>query len=94
VVNTADIKFLVDGPVSNGIAPIRIAFRTVKEGYWSDSMVVKSDGKVGINTLTPTSLLQVVGLPVYESNTEATNDGLTPGAFYRTALGVLMVVFE
>lgn len=54
---------------------------------------VRADGNVGINTTMPTSKLQVVGLPTYADNTAATIGGLTVGAFYRTVLGVLMVVY-
>ena len=49
--------------------------------------------RVGINTTTPTSSLQVVGLPTYADNTAALAGGLTAGAFYRTSTGVLMVTF-
>ncbi len=41
-------------------------------------------GNVGINTLSPTSVLHVVGLPIYANNAAAIMGGLTPGAFYRT----------
>lgn len=41
-------------------------------------------GKVGIDTLAPTSVLHVVGLPVYANNAAAVMGGLTSGAFYRT----------
>jgi len=50
-------------------------------------------GKVGIGTNAPSSALQVVGLPVYADNAAATTGGLSAGAFYRTATGVLMVRF-
>lgn len=49
------------------------------------------NGKVGIGTTTPTSKLQVVGLPLYADNTTAIAGGLTAGAFYRTSAGVLMI---
>jgi hypothetical protein len=41
-------------------------------------------GKIGIGIMSPTSPLQVVGLPVYANNAAAVAGGLTPGAFYRT----------
>ena len=41
-------------------------------------------GNVGIGTTSPTSKLQVTGLPEYTNNTTATAGGLTAGAFYRT----------
>jgi hypothetical protein len=50
-------------------------------------------GNVGIGTNFPTSKLQVVGLPVFADNAAATTGGLTVGAFYRTATGVLMLRF-
>jgi hypothetical protein len=40
-------------------------------------------GNVGIGTATPTSTLQVVGLPEYATNTLALAGGLTAGAFYH-----------
>ena len=44
-----------------------------------------SSGNVGIGTTSPTSALQVVGLPVYANNAAAITGGLTAGAFYRTS---------
>lgn len=41
-------------------------------------------GNVGIGTASPTSRLQVVGLPVFANNAAALAGGLTAGAFYRT----------
>lgn len=56
-------------------------------------MVVTSGGRVGIGSASPTSNLQVVGLPTYADNTAALAGGLTAGAFYRTSTGVLMVTY-
>jgi hypothetical protein len=52
---------------------------------------VFTSGNVGINTTSPTSKLQIVGLPEYATNELAITGGLTVGAFYHTA-GVLKVV--
>jgi hypothetical protein len=51
---------------------------------WAKTLSVKNTGEVGIGTATPTSKLQVVGLPIYANNAAALAGGLTAGAFYRT----------
>jgi len=61
------------------------------EAGGAERMRITSGGNVGINTASPTSKLQVVGLPSYADNTTALAGGLTVGAFYHTA-GVLKVV--
>ena len=93
--NTAMMSFLADGAVSPGVAPVRISImsKTGGAGTWYERMTIKNDGKVGINNPNPSSIFHVSGLPVYEDNTEAITAGLTPGAFYRTSQGVLMVAF-
>jgi hypothetical protein len=48
---------------------------------------------VGIGTTTPTSKLQVVGLPVHADNAAAITAGLTAGAFYHAGDGIVRVVF-
>ena len=49
-----------------------------------DNTMAIMGGNVGIGTVSPTSPLQVVGLPVYANNAAALAGGLTQGAFYRT----------
>ena len=52
-----------------------------------------TNGTVGIGTELTTSPFQVVGLEPYTNNADAIANGLLPGAFYRTALGIVMVVY-
>jgi hypothetical protein len=66
-------------------------------GRFTDTLTVQGKGnssfagKVGIGSASPTSKLQVVGLPNYADNAAALAGGLTVGAFYHTA-GLLKVV--
>jgi hypothetical protein len=52
-----------------------------------------STSSVGIGTTSPTSKLQVVGLPIHANNAAAITGGLTVGAFYHNGDGILRVVF-
>ena len=72
----AEVAFAVDGAVSTDQMPGRIEFRvnpgdgsTVMPGR---AMVIKSDGKVGIGTGTPSDDLHVVGTSKLQGNTEIT----------------------
>lgn len=56
-----------------------------------DLLLQPVGGNVGIGSASPTSKLQVVGLPNYADNAAALAGGLTVGAFYHTA-GLLKVV--
>jgi len=50
----------------------------------TDKLVITTQGRVGIGTIDPQSMLQVVGLLEYADNAAAVAGGLTVGAFYRT----------
>jgi hypothetical protein len=104
VYNTADITMKVDGTISDlGLvadptgasisAPARITFSTRSGLTWTERMTVKSDGKVGINQPSPTSILHVSGLVTYTSNANAIAAGLTAGAFYTDGVGNVKVVY-
>jgi hypothetical protein len=59
----------------------------------TDILTVRNDGRVGVGTSSPTSVLQVVGLPIHADNAAALTAGLTVGAFYHNGDGVVRVVF-
>jgi hypothetical protein len=71
---------------SNIAFPTGFAFETTAANSRTEKMRITGSGNVGIGTSTPTSKLQVVGLPVYANNLAAVNGGLSVGAFYRTGL--------
>jgi len=60
-----------------------MVFDTYVQGL-STGLILDASSNVGIGTDSPTSKLQVVGLPVYANNAAAIAGGLTEGAFYRT----------
>ncbi len=52
----AKISYIVDGSVSDDAVPSRIAFYTRDvdgNGYRTPRLIIKNDGKIGINTRTP-----------------------------------------
>ena len=67
-VGTAAIRFFVDGAVSSGVIPQQIRFI-----LGSDRITIKSDGNVGIGTITPNSKLHVAGDLTMSSATVATS---------------------
>lgn len=81
----------VDGRA--GFPTFQFFTRAAGSATETTAMVINEVNNVGIGTAAPTSKLQVVGLPVYADNAAAIAGGLTAGAFYRTATGVLMVAF-
>lgn len=60
-------------------------------GAWNRLMTINANGNVGVGTDTPTSKMQVIGIPEYANNAAAVTGGLTVGAFYHTA-GALKIV--
>lgn len=65
----------------------------------TERLRITSDGKVGIGTQSPTSVLDVNGdlrlrdCAVFADNAAAVAGGLGPGDVYRTATGQLMIAF-
>lgn len=87
----------IDRDATNGYAGL--SFDTRNAIDYDSRMVIKSSGNVGIGTATPTTKLQVVGIPAYNNDAAAGAAGLTSGAFWQTSStntiglprGVLMV---
>jgi len=94
---SASIASKAEGTATATVSPGYILLSTAHDvagvHTFTEKMRITSVGNVGVGTTAPTSKLQVVGLPVFADNTAALAGGLTAGAFYRTATGVLMVAF-
>jgi hypothetical protein len=83
---TEAIRFHRGSAANNGT----ISFTTNS----TEKMRITTAGTVQIGTTgLPSGKLQVVGLSVFADNAAALAGGLLVGAFYRTATGVVMVVF-
>jgi hypothetical protein len=86
--NAAGIRAFADGSWDASNMPSGFLFETTPPGTLTraERVRITSSGYVGIGTngANPTSILQVVGLPVYANNAAAVAGGLTAGAFYRT----------
>lgn len=65
----------------------------VNTGSGASRIYVDSTGNTGLGTTTPTSKLQVIGLPIYANNAAAIIAGLTAGAFFHNGDGIVRVVF-
>ena len=74
------------GTISDTSAPGRFIVSTTANGAVlpTERLRITQAGYVGIGTTTPTSILHVVGIPVYANNAAAIAGGLTAGALYRT----------
>lgn len=76
------------GAVDMGACNNSIVFEVANNGavgtITTEVMRLTNAGKMGIGTNSPTSVLQVVGIPVHANNAAAVAAGLTAGAFYRT----------
>lgn len=60
--NGASLEAIQDGPASSGNVPARLSIRTgTYFGNRIERLVVKSDGKIGIGTPTPTNILDING---------------------------------
>jgi hypothetical protein len=81
---TSGSSMLIDFGSASGNTYSRISALSAGGGAWNNLIFQSGGGKVGIGTLSPTSVLHAVGLPVYANNSDAVGGGLTPGAFYRT----------
>ncbi len=68
IVNGANIRSFITGPVSAGVMPSNLVFRTAHTGSMKNRMVITSEGLVGIGTMSPTFNLHV------EGNTHTTGD--------------------
>jgi len=93
----ASIAAKAEGTPTATVQPAYIAFTTAFDNAGvfalTEKVRITALGNLGVGTTAPTSKLQVVGLPVFADNAAALAGGLTAGAFYRTAAGVLMVAF-
>lgn len=94
---TATVFINLDADVSNG--SIQFCTTGTNNAAALERMRITSDGKAGIGTQSPTSVLDVNGdfrlrdCGVFADNAAAVAGGLGPGDVYRTATGQLMIAF-
>lgn len=87
------IRYSSISAINNGSNGIALKFTTGEGATITEKMRISPLGNVGIGTTTPTSKLQVVGLPVHVDNAAALTAGLTAGAFYHSGDGIVRVVY-
>ncbi len=82
--DSSAISFKVDGTVSTGIVPGRIAFSTANtSGTLTENMTINSSGNVGIGTTTPNNKLGI-----YSTTKSAIGFSGASGDTYKWTLGM------
>ena len=91
ITNSIALKVSPGSSLTTGVTNGYGLYVDAPTGASNNYSAIFMGGNVGIGTASPTSKLQVVGLPEYADNTAALAAGLTVGAFYRTG-DILKVV--
>jgi hypothetical protein len=93
---TCTIKYRIAGTVSTGFIPTSIEFETTEAVETVVRMVIMPDGKVGIGTVAPTTLLDVAGDVTISGNVNfsgipISSAGLSAGDLWNNA-GILTII--
>jgi hypothetical protein len=93
---TSSIKYRIAGTVSTGFVPTSIEFETAEAVTRVIRMVIMPDGKVGIGTVAPTTLLDVAGDVTTSGNVNfsgipTSSAGLSAGDLWNNA-GILTII--
>ncbi|WP_198420198.1 collagen-like protein [Geomonas ferrireducens] len=82
-VNSTGVSSKVDGPVSAGVVPAKIAFETGNPRV--ERLVINSSGNIGLGTSAPTQRLEVSGgVRINPATTKPTCDSTSRGTFWFT----------
>ena len=85
---SAGLDIYADGTISTGIVPTRLMFNTMNTtGSYATRLTIKNDGKVGIGTTNPSSLLSnnngsTAGIDGFGLNTNSFNWSMTGAIGY------------
>lgn len=79
------------GMTGSGTSPDPYRTRILSNG--TELLSLTNTQRVGISKVAPGSKFAIVGLPTYADNAAALAGGLTEGDFYKTAIGVVQVVY-